>query len=174
MAKKKVDPKTAIDLLENLFLRRDAERERLRKSLKVVAGDSLPIEINRMGIYRWYLHPVLETGAIRSILFWSQEIPPGSRSGKQKHQGGRVHYVWEGKGYTIIDGIKHEWEPGDLVLIPVKPDGVVFQHFNADANHRALLLAAEPNWYDILSVDMGAGFEQLENAPECQGRNNDY
>ncbi len=166
MDSKRRDSKQARDLLENLFLRRDADRERMKKALKVVVGDDLVPEINRMGIYRWYLHPALESGAIRTILFWSQEIPPGSRSGKQKHQGGRVHYVWEGNGYTVVDGVKHEWEEGDMVLIPVKPDGAVFQHFNSDAKHRAVLLAAEPNWYDVLGVDMGAGFEQLENAPE--------
>ncbi len=154
------------DLLQELFKKRDAERERMKKTIKVVKGKALVPETNANGIYRWYLHPSIETSAIRTILFWTQEIPPGSHSGKQKHQGGRVHYVKEGKGYTIVDGVKHEWEKGDLVLIPIKPNGVVFQHFNTDTQNRALLVAAEPNWYDALGVDMGSGFEQLENAPE--------
>ncbi|MBI4334504.1 MAG: cupin domain-containing protein [Chloroflexi bacterium] len=157
------------DLLQSLFKRRDAERERMKKTIKVVKGKNLIPETNAMGIYRWYLHPDIETSAIRTILFWTQEIPPGSHSGKQKHQGGRVHYVKEGKGYTEVDGVKHEWEKGDLILIPIKPNGVVFQHFNTDAKNRAVLVGAEPNWYDALGVDMGSGFEQLENAPEYKG-----
>ncbi|MBI4330790.1 MAG: cupin domain-containing protein [Chloroflexi bacterium] len=160
----------ATDLLDSLFRRRDVERERMKKSWKVVKGEALPAETNRMGIYRWYLHPAMQTCATRTMLFWSQEIPPGSHSGKQKHQGGRVHYIWEGRGYTIVDGVKHEWEEGDLVMLPLKPDGVVFQHFNTDPRNRALILAAEPNWYDIHGVDMGSGFEQLENAPEYKDR----
>ncbi len=168
MTGKTTDSKETLNLLDNLFHRRDGERERMRKSMKVVHGNDLAPEINKMGIYRWYLHPALDTRAIRTILFWSQEIPPGSHSGKQKHQGGRVHYVWEGKGYTVVDGVKHEWEQGDLIMIPVKPDGVVFQHFNTDEDNPAVLLASEPNWYDALGVDMGSGFEQLENAPECK------
>lgn len=154
------------DLLDQLFQRRDIERERIKKSVKVIKGKQLAPEMNKMGTYRWYLHPALETEAIRTILFWTQEIPPGSHSGKQKHQGGRVHYVKEGKGYTVVDGVKHEWEKGDVILIPIKPNGVVFQHFNTDTGKSAILVASEPNWYDALGVDMGAGFEQLENAPE--------
>jgi gentisate 1,2-dioxygenase len=99
-------------------------------------------------------------------MVWVQEIPAGSRSGKQKHQGGRVHYVLEGKGYTVVDGVRHEWEKGDVVLLPIKPDGVVFQHFNADTNNRVRLVAAEPNWTDALGVDLGASFEQLEDSPD--------
>ncbi len=158
------------DLLQDLFRRRDAERERMKKTIKVVKGKALVPETNANGIYRWYLHPAIETGAIRTILFWTQEIPPGSHSGKQKHQGGRVHYVKEGKGYTDVDGVKHEWEKGDLILIPIKPNGVVFQHFNTDTKNAAILVAAEPNWYDALGVDMGSGYEQLENAPEYKGK----
>src|SRR3990172_3969892 len=111
------------DLLENLFQRRDKDRERIKNSPKVIEAKTLEPEINRMGVFKWYLHPALETTAIRNILFWTQEIPPGSHSGKQKNQGGRVHYVWKGKGYTMVDDEKHEWEKGDLILIPVKPNG---------------------------------------------------
>ena len=166
MADKKSKPTQPKDLLDELFQRRDVERERIKKSVKVIKGKQLPPEVNKMGKYRWYLHPALEPTAIRTILFWTQEIPPGSHSGKQKHQGGRVHFVKEGKGYTVVDGVKHEWEKGDVILIPIKPNGVVFQHFNTDTEKAAVLVASEPNWYDALGVDMGAGFEQLENAPE--------
>jgi mannose-6-phosphate isomerase-like protein (cupin superfamily) len=154
------------DLLEALFKRRDIERERLAKSTKVVDGEKLPLENNRMGLYKWYLHPDKQDVAIRTILLWVQEIPPNSRSGKQKHQGGRVHYVLEGRGYTEIDGVKYEWEKGDMILLPIRPRGVVFQHFNTDPENRARLIAAEPNWFDALGVDLGSGFEQLENSPD--------
>ncbi|MDP2718264.1 MAG: cupin domain-containing protein [Dehalococcoidia bacterium] len=154
------------NLLEQLFQRRDTERERIKVSPKVIKGKDLKAETNEMGIIKWYLHPAMKSGAIRTILFWTQEIPAGSHSGKQKHQGGSVHYVKEGKGYTTVDDVKHEWEKGDLILIPIKPNGVSFQHFNTDKEKTAVLVSAEPNWYDAMGVDMGSGFEQLENAPE--------
>lgn len=154
------------DRLEELFQRRDRERSQKANSIAVVKGKQLPWEVNRQGKMRWYLHPNIDTTAIRSLLVFIQEIPPGSRSGKEKHQGGRVHYILEGKGYTIIDGTKHEWEAGDAMVLPVKPDGVTFQHFNADPEKPVRFIAAEPNLFDALGVDMGSGFEQLENAPE--------
>lgn len=154
------------NLLEALFLRRDKERERMAKSTKVVDGDNLPVENNRMGLYRWYLHPDKQDVAIRTMLFWAEEIPPGSKSGKQKHQGGRLHYVQEGRGYTEIDGVKYDWEKGDMILLPIKPQGVVFQHFNTDFQNQARLVCAEPNWFDALGVDLGSGFEQIENSPD--------
>ncbi|MDO8637733.1 MAG: cupin domain-containing protein [Dehalococcoidia bacterium] len=158
-----------VDLLEQLFKMRDEQREMVKKGTKVVKGQQLPVETNRMGLYRWYLHPLLDDRATKAIMLWTQEIPPGSHSGKQKHQGGRVHYVLEGKGYTVVDGVKHDWEKGDVILLPIKPNGVVFQHFNSDTKNKARLVAAEPNWTDALGVDLGASFEQVENAPEFKG-----
>jgi gentisate 1,2-dioxygenase len=154
------------DLLEYLFRWRDEQREMVKNSAKVVQGDTLHQENNRMGLYRWYLHPAKKDVAIRSMLLWVQEIPPGSRSGKQCHQGGRVHRILEGRGYTVIDDVKYEWEKDDILLLPIKPDGVIFQHFNADPDSWVRMAAAEPNWFDALGVDLGVAFEQLEDSPD--------
>ena len=157
------------DRLEELFQRRDKERSQKAASIAVVKGKQLQWETNKQGRMRWYLHPNITNTAIRSLLVFIQEIPAGSRSGKEKHQGGRVHYILEGKGYTMIDDKKYEWEAGDALVLPVKPDGVTFQHFNADPGNPVRFIAAEPNLYDALGVDMGSGFEQLENCPEYKG-----
>lgn len=54
-------------------------------------------------------------------------------SGKHRHQGGHVAiFVLEGKGWTVIDGERHDWKAGDLMLLPLKPGGVEHQHFSAD------------------------------------------
>ena len=53
--------------------------------------------------------------------------------------------VVEGAGHTVIDEQRYDWKKGDLLQLPIKPDGVVFQHFNASDSAAALLLAAEPN-----------------------------
>jgi gentisate 1,2-dioxygenase len=154
------------DRLEELFQKRDEQRERMKNAVAVVKFKELPWEINRQGKMRWYLHPSIKNTAIQSLIVFQQEIPPGSRSGKQHHQGGRIHYIIEGKGYTVIDGKRYDWEAGDAVVLPVKPDGVDFQHFNADPANPVRFIAAEPNFTDPLGVDMGAGFEQLEDCPE--------
>jgi gentisate 1,2-dioxygenase len=99
-------------------------------------------------------------------MFYSQEIPPASRSGKQRHQGGVVFVAVEGAGYTVIDEQRYDWKKGDLFQLPIKPDGIVFQHFNSSGSETALLIAAEPNLAATTGVDRACGFEQLEKAPE--------
>jgi gentisate 1,2-dioxygenase len=162
-------PEKKTDLLEALFQQRDAWREKMKSAISLVKGGQLDWEINRQGKMRWYLHPAMTDRSIRSLVVFAQEIPPGSRSGKQKHQGGLVHYILDGKGYTIINGVKHDWEAGDVVVLPIFPDGLEYQHFNADPEKRVLFIAAEPNLFDALGVDMGSGFEQLENCPDYSG-----
>jgi gentisate 1,2-dioxygenase len=100
------------------------------------------------------------------LLFFQQEIPPGSRSGRLKFQGGQVMMITEGRGYTVIDGVKHPWKAGDVLNLPLRADGIIVQHFNSDPEHPVRFVAAEPNWLDGLTVDRGCGFEQLEDAPE--------
>lgn len=155
-------------LLNELFRMRDEWRGRMLKSTTLVKGKDLQWEINRHGKMKWYLHPALKDRAIRSLMIFVQEIPPLSRTGKQRHQGGLVHYVLEGRGYTILNGQKHEWEEGDFIVLPILPSGVEYQHFNDDDKRPVLLIAAQSNLFDALGVDMGSGFEQLEDAPEHQ------
>src|SRR5439155_811034 len=62
-------------------------------------------------------------------------------SGKHRHQGGLVIYIMEGEGYSVVDGERHDWEAGDLLLLPVKKGGVEHQHFNKDDAHPAKWIA---------------------------------
>jgi hypothetical protein len=157
-----------INFWENFFELRDIQRMRKKNALVNVLGKELPWEINRQGIMRWYLHPIMEDTVINNLICYVQEIPVGSRSGRVKAQGGQVFYIWEGKGFTVMDGVKHYWEEGSVVQIPVRPPGVIFQHFNDDAKVPARLICVEVNSVGSLGVDRGSGFEQLENCPEYE------
>jgi gentisate 1,2-dioxygenase len=74
--------------------------------------------------------------------------------------------ILEGRGYTLVDGVKHEWEEGDVLNLPLRAKGIVVQHFNTDPVKTARFVATEPNWTECTFVDRGAGYEQLEDAPE--------
>jgi gentisate 1,2-dioxygenase len=117
---------------------------------------------------RWYLHPALTDTVINTFLFGMQEIPPKSRSGKQRHQGNQVMYFLEGKGHTTLDGVQHNWEAGDFLQLPLRRDGVVFQHFN-DSEQRARFVFCEPNFVYTTGVDRGCGWEQIEASPDYDG-----
>ena len=154
------------NLLEWLYQLRDRQREHQRKGAWLIKGRDLPWENNRQGKMKWFLHPALNTTSIRSMIVFEQEIPAGGRSGAQKTPGGSVLYILEGKGYTLLDGVRHDWQAEDLVNIPIRRDGVVVQHVNTDLRHPVRFISADLNLVDILGVDRGAELDQVEPAPD--------
>ena len=151
---------------DELLKLRDRQREQMRDGIQVIKEAELPLEVSRHGLLRWYLHPSIKDTCLTVMMFYQQEIPPGSRSGRLKFQGGQVMMITEGRGYTTIDGVKHPWKAGDVLNLPLRADGIIVQHFNADPNNPAKFVAVEPNWLEGVTVDRGCGFEQLEDAPE--------
>lgn len=155
------------NLWSDIIKMRDEQRADLKGAVQLVRREDLPLEKNEQGLMRWYMHPSIKDIVLHTLIFFEQEIPPGSRSGRLKFQGGQVIYVVEGRGYTILDGVKHAWEAGDVLNIPLRKQGVVMQHFNADHNAIARFVVTEPNLFAATSVDRGCGFEQLEPSPDC-------
>jgi gentisate 1,2-dioxygenase len=147
---------------------RDKQREARKSSVMVIKENELPLEVSRQGLMRWYLHPDITDTVLSTTMFFSQEIPPGSRSGRMKFQGNQVIYIIEGQGYTLIDGVKHSWKAGDVLNLPIRKKGVIVQHVNTDEEKAVKFVAAEPNFVHWASVDRGSGFEQIEDAPEYQ------
>ncbi len=153
------------NLLDWIFELRDKQREQLGKGTWLVKGKDRPWEQNRQGKMKWLLHPALEDACIRSMLFFEQEIEPGGKSGVQLTPGGHCIYILEGRGYTLLDGERHDWQAEDIVQIPLRRDGVKVQHVNTDLRHRVRFVCAELNLLETLGVDRGAALEQLEDAP---------
>jgi len=60
-----------------------------------------------------------------------------------------------------MNGIKHTWEEGACVLIPLLPQGTIFQHFNRDQEKDALLISVEANtvvpWAWTGAQDLSSG-----------------
>ena len=158
------------NLYDELIQIRDQQRKEKESAIFVVAGEDIPWELNPQGLMRWYTHPELKDTAIRSLIVYMQKIPEGSRSGLLKFQGGQVVYVLEGKGHTVIDGVKIAWEAGDTLQLPMRWDGVVHQHFNDDPSKPAIFLTVQLNTVHSLGVDKGSGFEQLAPCPEYKER----
>jgi hypothetical protein len=166
MADERTERLAKINFWDELLKLRDEQRANRKDGLMVIKGSQLPQELNRQGYMRWYMHPMIKDVVLQTHLFFEQEIPPGSRSGALKFQGEQVMYILEGKGYTLINGVKHAWEAGDVVNLPVRKEGIIVQHFNTDPDKPAKFVAAEPNLLECTSVDRGSGFEQIEDAPE--------
>jgi gentisate 1,2-dioxygenase len=100
----------------------------------------------------------------RIIRFWINGFPPGEAENQWKHMGHRhtveaVIYVLKGFGYSIIDGVRYDWEPGDFICVPVF------------AWHRHINLSSEDMAYVAsttgpLSMGIGVAIYEDERYPE--------
>src|ERR1700739_4614813 len=138
---------------DEILALRDRQRAQTKNGIQVIKQSELPQEVSRQGLMRWYMHPAIKDTVLSVLLFFEQEIPPGSRSGRLKFQGGQVILIVEGRGYTGSDGGKHPGKAGDLLNLPLRADGITVQHFNTDAEKPARFVATEPNWLECTSVD---------------------
>jgi len=166
MASERTEKLARTNYWEELFRIRDRQRELRKTAIAVVRRSELPQEKNRQGLMRWYLHPSITDTVIHSLIIFEQEIPPGSRSGRIKFQGGQVLYVKEGRGHTLLDGVRHSWQAGDVINLPLKRDGIIVQHVNDDPHEPAKFVAVEPNLLQCTGVDRGCGFELLRASPD--------
>jgi gentisate 1,2-dioxygenase len=62
----------------------------------------------------------------RTHRFWINQLAPGGEEGKQvwktlghRHTVEAVIYWLSGYGHSIIDGIRYDWKPGDIVCVPM-------------------------------------------------------
>ena len=145
---------------------RDRQREQTLNGIQVIKEAELPLEVSRQGCCAGTCTLRSRTPACRCCCSISRRSRLAAARGRPEFQGGQVMMITEGRGYTTIDGVKHPWKAGDVLNLPLRADGIIVQHFNADPNNPAKFVAVEPNWLEGVSVDRGCGFEQLEDAPE--------
>ena len=84
------------------------EKQRSRsKGLFVVKGSDIPVENNRHGLMQWYMHPNLTDVSLNTKLFYVQHVPPGSKSGRQHHPGGKIFNFWKARATpsSTVSGI---------------------------------------------------------------------
>lgn len=155
-------------LFEKLVTLRDDYRRKAETGFVVARGKDLSWESAPHGKLKWYMHPAMEQNVLQSHVIYLQEIPPGGRSGMQRHPGGMVIYFLQGRGRTLLDGEEIVWKAEDLLMLPLRPEGVVFQHINDSSEEPVSLLACEPNLIHALGVDRGSRWEQMTAAPETK------
>ncbi|MBI4333266.1 MAG: cupin domain-containing protein [Chloroflexi bacterium] len=140
-----------------------AERMKQKAEGKIIIkGKDISYEQNRQGVIKFLLHRT----------DWDKVSTPGwhifinhikVHSGKHVHQGGLSIFVLDGEGYTVVDGVRYDWEAGDLIVLPVKPGGIEHQHFNKDPNRPAEWIAFI--YHHMLDV-VNMGITQVAEHPD--------
>ena len=116
--------------------------DRMRNGRVVVRDGERQWDMHRQANSKRYLSPLepdLQDTCLQSWEVFRQIFP--ERSGRHRHQGGLVIFILAGKGYSVYDGERHDWEAGDLLLLPMTPGGIEHQHFNTDPEQPAEWIA---------------------------------
>ncbi len=137
----------------------DLETRRAAVGKRVVHAKNIPFEQDQQGIRRTDCHPDLTENAIDFFHVFTHKI--NTHSGRHIHQGGLTIFVVQGKGYSMVDGKRYNWEAGDLIQLPIKKGGVDHQHFNLDGKP-SIWLAIIPH---TLQRFVGRKLTQTEFSP---------
>lgn len=166
VSERKPEPEPVELLYDYIFNWRMNKKLRTFSGKVIVKGKDSPWEQNRQGLIKFLLHPKVwsEVGVPNWFVFIHRIK---NHSGKHRHQGGLGLFVLEGKGYTVVDGVRYDWEKDDLILLPVKPDGCEHQHFNTDPSGQAAEWLAFI--FDPLRDAMGNELEQRATSPDWKG-----
>ncbi|MFQ5713893.1 MAG: cupin domain-containing protein [Candidatus Scalinduaceae bacterium] len=65
-------------------------------------------------------------------------VVAGGTSGNHRHYYESLIYIIEGKGYSVVEGKKVEWEAGDIIYAP---PWSWHQHFNTDPDKEVRYIA---------------------------------
>ena len=156
----------AVDTYEKVMQYRQELTERNMTGPIVVKATDREFVVSRQGRAKSMLEPmVYKDTPLQMWRVFTHEIR--TKSGRHTHQGGLVIFVLEGKGYSIVNGERKDWEKGDLVLLPMHPKNVEHQHFNLNGPENPAVWAAFI--YIPVIEYLASVLEQNEVSPEYKG-----
>jgi gentisate 1,2-dioxygenase len=107
-------------------------RETLEKMSKEAPGTLLD------GIYMEYVNPYTGGPIMPTIGANAQLLRPGEHTQAHRHTMDVVYQVVEGAGYSIINGIRFDWEEHDIFVVP---KWAMHEHANTSSSRAACLFS---------------------------------
>jgi mannose-6-phosphate isomerase-like protein (cupin superfamily) len=119
----------------------NAELARLRAQPRVRKAGEIKFVDGPQAYSRHYVEP--KDGISQLFHLHLEEYGPGGKSQKHGHVNEAAFYILDGEGYEVHDGIRYDWEAGDIAIVH---NNCVHQHFNASNEKpaRALVLKTKP------------------------------
>ncbi|MCI0556570.1 MAG: cupin domain-containing protein, partial [Anaerolineae bacterium] len=87
-----------------------------------------------------YTNPHTGGPVMSTITCWIQMLRPGIHTKAHRQVNSAVYHVFEGHGSTIINGVRFDWEQGDMFVIP---SWAWHEHNNTSAKERAILFSIQ-------------------------------
>jgi quercetin dioxygenase-like cupin family protein len=118
-----------------------AELKRMRSLPRVRKGVDIEFTDGPQMFGKHFLEP--KDGLGQTLHIHLQEYAPGARSQKHGHVNEAVFYILDGEGAEEHDGVRYEWEAGDVAIVH---NNCVHQHFNRDPHKpaRCLVMKTKP------------------------------
>ena len=143
------------------------ELDRLRAMPRVRKAKDIQFVDGPQAFSRHYVEP--KDGITQNFHLHLEEYGPGGKSQKHGHVNEAAFYILDGTGYEIHDGIRYDWQAGDVAIVH---NNCVHQHFNASNQKpaRALVLKTKP-MYMFMNMLFQKQVEARENtaAPGGEG-----
>jgi len=153
----------SVNEYDEVLSRYRALQDRAANAQVVFRSKDTPYQKSRQGRIQFLLLGDREERTVAHWSIFSHDVhttPDGiTTSGQHRHQGGLALFALEGEGYTVVDGVRYDWKAGDLIMLPIKPDGCVHQHFSNKPGASARWVAFAPNVYGEV---LGSMFEQVK------------
>jgi gentisate 1,2-dioxygenase len=87
-----------------------------------------------------YTNPHTGRPVMDTMTCWIQMIRPGVHTKAHRQVNSAVYHVFEGRGATIIGGVRFDWEQGDIFVIP---SWTYHEHLNESKGDRAILFSTQ-------------------------------
>src|ERR1700722_6792756 len=87
-----------------------------------------------------YINPHTGGPVLNTLTGWVQMLRPGVHTKAHRQVNSAVYHVFEGSGATIIDGVRFDWERGDIFVIP---SWKFHEHINESRSDRAILFSIQ-------------------------------
>jgi quercetin dioxygenase-like cupin family protein len=139
------------------------ELQRLRKVPRVIKRKDLEKALEKKKGPQFYnVNIITPKEKITQVMYAHYiVIAPGGKSDNHGHMNEAMFYILDGKGHEVHDGVRYDWEAGDVVVVE---NCCVHQHFNDDPDRpaRALVIKAKP-LYLFMNLIMQ---EMVDEAPK--------
>jgi gentisate 1,2-dioxygenase len=123
-----------------------------------------------------FVNPLTGSPVVSTFACEMHRIYSGERTSTRRKTGSSVYVVFQGSGYTVINDIRFEWEPGDIFVTPSWASVYHEASERADLfaiSDRPVLQALHLYREEELAVrpEISGTFEPLEGARSITGAN---
>ena len=86
-----------------------------------------------------YVDPTTGGPVYKTMTFFAQMLRPGERTAPLQQTASLLVAPFEGRGFSIVDGQRFDWEPFDTLAVP---GGSWCEHVNGSETESAILFVA--------------------------------